>query len=184
MRDPRELLALLTAKVQRFQVAPGGIPAITPEDVSHALGMIHSDEARLYARLKYAGQSEYAEGVALAIRRHVLLRKADKNWRIPRKDWILDMAYMMLAESIDPNVCPWCVGRAEVRPEHGPTITCSACKGTGKKTMRDSDRARLMGVAKSRWSEVWGERYKECQIETLDKWEDIFSGALRKRLGA
>lgn len=182
--NPRELLALLTVRIQRFQLAPGGIPNITAQDVAQALGMIHNDEARIYARVKYAGQLEYAEGLALAIRRHIMTRKLDSGWRIPHPNFLLDMSFMMLAEAVDPHTCTWCDGRAEVRPETGPVIQCGACNGSGRREIRDGDRARLMGISKSSWSDPWGERYRETQIETVDKWEDICGSALKKRLAS
>lgn len=179
---PQELLSFLTARVQRFHLSPGGIPSLTSDDVAHALGMIHNDLARAYARVKYAGQYNYSEGLALGLRRHILLKKVEDNWRIPRKEFILDMSYMMLAEAVDPNTCRWCWGRAEVKPENGPVIVCSACDGAGHRKIRDIDRARVMEVSKQSWSN-WSDRYKEIQEETVDKWEDLFAGALRKRLG-
>jgi len=184
MRDPRELLSLLTARVQRFQVAPGGIPAITSDDIAHALGMIQHDTARLYARVKYAGEYKYAEGVALAIRRYILMNKLENHWRIPRPNFLFDMSCLMLAEAVDAHTCPWCDGRAEVRPESGPVIVCDACKGTGRRAIKDTDRARLLDVSRSSWSDTWGPRYKETQTETVDKWDDLIAGALRKRIRA
>ena len=182
--NPRELLALLTARVQRFHLAPGGIPNITAQDIAQALGMIAIDEARIYARVKYCAQLEYADGLAWKIRLHIMTRKLQASWRIPHPDFLLDMSYLMLAESVDPHTCTWCHGRAEVKPETGPVITCGACEGTGRRRIRDTDRARLMGLSKSSWSDPWGERYREAQIETVDKWEDIVGGALKKRLSS
>jgi len=182
--NPRELLALLTCRVQRFHLAPGGIPNITAEDVAAALGMMKNDEARIYARIKYCGQTEYADELARAMRRYILFRKADDGWRIPRPGFILAMSYLILSEAVDPHTCSWCEGRAEVRPEHGPVIVCEACQGSGRRRMKNGDRARLMGVSKSSWSDPWGDRYREIQIETVDKWEDMCGSALGKRLSA
>jgi hypothetical protein len=180
--NPQEILSLLTARVQRFHLAPGGVPALTAEDVAHALGMIHNDLARVYARVKYSGQYEYAEGLALGLRRHILVKKTDDSWRIPRPDFVLDMSFMMLAEAIDPHTCRWCWGRAEVKPETGPVIVCSACDGSGRRKIKERDRARVMGIAESSWSDPWGKRYKDIQSDTVDKWEAIFVGAIKKRL--
>lgn len=187
MRDPRELLALLTTRVQRFAVAPGGIPAITADDIAHALGMIQHDTARLYARVKYAGEVRYAEGVAGAIRSQLIRSRMidcdlGKIWRVPRPDFLIDMGYLLLAEAVDPHTCSWCDGRAEVRPETGPVIVCGACKGTGRRPMKDFDRARLMGLAKSSWSETWSQRYRDAQVETVDRWDDMIAGAIKKRM--
>lgn len=178
-----ELLALLTARVQRFHLAPGGIPRITADDMAHALGMIKIPEAALYARTKFCGEPSLEE-LALAIRRYAMVRKADASWRIPRKEFLLDMCRLMVWEAIDPHTCTWCLGRAEVRPESGPVIVCDACRGTGQRRLFDSDRARIVGLAKSSWSDPWAERYREIQIETVDKWESIALSAVRRRLSA
>lgn len=180
--DTRELLAILTARVQRFHLAPGGIPGLTAQDVAAALGMIHHPDARLYARVKYCGQMGFSESLALSIRRHMMTRKLDASWRIPEPGFLLKMAYLMLLEAVDPLTCKWCLGRAEVHPEIGPVIMCSACAGSGKQAMRDMDRAHLMGLSKSSWSDPWSGRYRDTQIQTIDVWEDLATSALKKRI--
>lgn len=180
--DTKELLGLLTARVQRFHLAPGGIPKLTAEDVAHALGMIHNDQARFYARVKYAGQYEYADGLALYIRSRMLPHVASGEWRIHRKEFLLSMSYLMLAEAIDPMCCSWCNGRAELKPEKGPVIVCDACNGSGRRRVRELDRARLLDVTRQVWNNTWVDRYKDFKEQTVDKWEDIVSGALQKRL--
>ena len=178
-----ELLAFLTAKTQRFQVSPGGIPTLTPEDIAHALGLIKIPEAALYARVKYAGDPGL-EKLALAIRRWALLRKANAAWRIPRKDFLLDIARLVVWEDIDPHTCTTCFGRAEVRPKSGPVILCNACRGTGRQQIRDCDRARLVGLSRSSWSDPWADRCREIQIGTVDLWKSIFLSSVGKRLRA
>jgi len=182
--NSQELLGLLTARVQRFHMAPGGIPRLTCNDVSHALGMIQNHDVTIYGRVKYCGQHEYAQDCAKAIRRHALIYRGDKRWRNPRENFMLDMAYVIMTEAVDPHTCTWCDGRGEVRPEHGPVIICDGCQGTGKRHIRGIDRARLLGMLESSWSDTWAERYREIQIATVDKWEDILAGALKKRLVA
>jgi len=189
MRDARELLALLTTRIQRFSVTSGGVPAITADDVAHVLGLIAHDGARLYARVKYAGDMRYADGLAQAIRSQLIRTRMlegelGKMWRVPRPDFLLDIARLIVAEAVDPHTCTWCDGRAEVRPENGAVIMCDACAGTGQRRIRDADRARLIGIAKSSWSETWSARYRDAQIETVDRWEDMIHRALRTRLRA
>lgn len=181
-KDPRELLSLLTAKVQRFQAAPGGIPLVTQEDLAHILGMIHSAEARLLARVKYALQLDYAESLACAVRRHALMMKDANSWRSPRPDFLLDLGFMLVAESVDDHRCPWCKGVGELKLENGKVIKCEACGGTTVIKLRESDRAKLLNIPKSSWSERWSKRYRDIQIETLDKWDELIRGAIGKRL--
>lgn len=194
--NPRELLSLLTARVQRFHLAPGGIPNLTAEDVAAALGMIHHPEARLYARIKYCGQVAYAEELALAMRRYALDRIAKPEWEVPReapvgqdKEWWLDMCRMAVAESVDPHTCRTCLGRAETMID-SKRIVCSDCRGTGRKELTQTDRARTMSITRKGWTQdqkrrgsSWAEIYRELQIATVDKYEDLIGGALRNRLG-
>lgn len=193
--NPKELLSLLTARVQRFHLAPGGTPALIAEDIAHALGMIKNDEARIYARVKYCEQFEYAEGVALAIRRFIMQKKLEASWRIPRPDFLLDLSLMILAEAIDPHICPWCAGRGNLILDReqaamirggreGQNIVCELCRGSRQVRMRDIDRANLMRISKQSWSQSWKGRYQETQAETVDAWESGFAGAISARINA
>ena len=180
--NPRELLALLTARVQRFHLAPGGIPNLTAEDMAHALGLVKNENARLYARVKFTGETESADSLACAIRRYIMICKLDNGWRIPRLGFLLDLSRLMVIEAIDPMTCTWCDGTEKDMTETGSVIVCDACHGTGKRRITDADRARLVGISKSSWSDPWGDRYRDTQIETVEKWEDIAVNALKKRL--
>lgn len=181
--DGRAILALLTTKVQHFALAPGGIPRYTPEDIAHALGKIKSEPARLYARIKYCAQTDFAEDLALTARRQFLLEITNaKDWKIPRGDWILDMIYMALTEATHEHICPWCQGVAEVVTKDGKRIGCDGCGATGKRRWRDYDRARLMNTSNQAWSAHWTERYRDLQTRTVDRYEDLVADALPKRL--
>jgi len=83
----QELLGMLTARVQRFHMAPGGIPVLTCNDISQALGLIRVHDVALYGRVKYCGQVELAEDCAKAIRRSIMYKKANSHWRNPRPDF-------------------------------------------------------------------------------------------------
>lgn len=202
MRDPRELLALLTAKVQRFQLAPGGIPFLTQPDVAAALAYIgkYNPNAALYARFKYLKEYFRADDLVYRMRLKVMNDLVAGDWKIPRQDFLLDMCYLALAEAIDPHSCPWCLGREavlidsemaeealrdlrgkQVRLREGQVITCSLCHGSGKRTIKDVDRAKLMAVRPDSWGHHWGDKYKDIQVHTVDRWEDVI-GAMRPRL--
>lgn len=180
MSDPRELLGMLAAKVQHFSAAPGGIPALTPEDVAAALGMIQDPVARLYFRVKWVNQYSFAEELACDFRTRVAVTLDIGKWRVPRKEWIFDMCCLALAESIDPHVCLWCKGRGSAEID-SRVVMCDNCKGTGHKQPTDSDRARLMGALKSSWSDTWGKRYQE--IQTLIDRVDDKVWAVTRRIG-
>ena len=184
MRDPRELLAMLAVKVQRFQPSPGGIPVITAEDIAHILGMIKSTRAALYARIKYSGQDEYAKELSELMRTQVLSEVEDiARWKGKGGDWVLKLCQMALVESIDPNTCSWCNGVAEVTLEDGQRIECGGCNGSGHRPWRDKDRARLADISPSAWCNYWSERYRTIQQITCDRYEELICGAIAKRRG-
>lgn len=195
MKDPRELLALLTAKVQRFAVAPGGEPVYIPEDVAQALGLIKVPNAVKFARAKYCQDFSVIDDLAESMQVYILTKKQDSGWRIHRPNFILDMCYMALAESIDPHSCRWCHGRKEVVVEtphmtanrdfikEGQKIVCDACNGSGIRPPRDADRAYMMGLNKGNWSDPWANRYKEDVQSMIDRWESLIPGSIRNRLG-
>lgn len=183
MSDARELLALLTCRVQRFHLAPGGIPNLTAEDIAHALGTIKNENARLYVHVKFAGQTELSDDLACAIRRHVMLYMLDK-WRvrrIPRPGFLLDLARLAVMEATDPLTCTTCGGVPTRTTVSGKMVTCADCNN-GRRKINAVDRALFVGISESSWSDLWSDRYRDMQIETVDKWEDIALGALAKRL--
>lgn len=174
-----ELLTFLNAKVQQFSVSPGGIPNLTSEDISHLIGKIQAEAkdkemAKLacdYVVLKIAGtgdQRKLAEG----LRRQIWKFKEKELWRVPKKDFMLDLCILALSESLDAKICPDCKGR-EGGIIKGRYVICGPCGGTGKRKIYDKDRANLLKVSRPSWSDTWGPRYRQiCMI--IDRWEDIF----------
>lgn len=180
MKDRRELLALLTHKVQHFAVAASDFHKITPQDIAHALGKMHSEAARYFARVKYCGQIEFAERCAELGQIAMLQEIEDiEKWR-SRPYWVFDMCAMAIAEATHPQICPWCRGTAEIISQN-LRIVCEACRGSGHKVWRASDRANLMGISRQNWS-AWTERYKDIQVRTVDRYEDLLASALSKKM--
>jgi len=177
--DARELLSLLTVKVQHFSSAPGGIPHITQEDVSHALALIKSPPARLYARVKYADQKLFASELATELLYYCSHIDGFTTWKV-RPGNLQSVCALALYEAINPHICPWCHGRKETVIE-ARVIVCDGCRGSGRRYLTDSDRAKLVNIPKSTWYDSWIDRYKSVQ-QVIDKWEDIVAGALKKRL--
>lgn len=180
-RDHRELLSLLTTKVQSFENSASSFSKLTPQDIAHAIAKIHSPPARLYLRVKYADQIQFANelGIELLAACGSQIDEIGK-WKIPRPGFLGDLCSLALFESINPHVCPWCQGRGEALID-SRVIVCDGCSGTGRRQMQDKDRAGKMNLSKSSWSELWSDRYKEIQ-RIIDIWEDLAAGALRKRL--
>jgi hypothetical protein len=179
-RDPRELLALLTSKVQQFAVADGGIPAYTASDVAYILAHVDDPMARLYARIKFAGEKQHSEELAESMRISLLYLDGIGKWRVPRPDWILEMCRLALWEDIDPHVCGTCQGRGSALIEH-KLVTCQPCGGSGKVSLRDTDRSRMLNISKSSWSEPWRSRYRRIQSHTLDRWWRIIGAEISRQ---
>lgn len=192
-RDPRELLGMLATRVQHFSAAPGGIPALTADDIAHAMAGVgtvkrddkiirtrDADRIILYGRVKYAGESDSAQELALTFRRKIATDLDIWGWRIPRPDFVLDMCALALTESVDPMVCAWCSGRGSAMVGN-KVVVCDGCKGSGRRLMQARDRAKLMGCTEQAWSMSWAKRYTEMR-EILDWWEMILERALSRRL--
>ena len=173
-----EMMSMLTAKVQQFSVAPGGIPTLTSDEMAYCLGHI-SPEASSYSRLKYCNEPR-GEEVALGMRRQVATWKSLEHWRIPRKEWILDMCKLGLVEMLDNRICPTCQGRKEALINHR-VIKCEGCNGTGKVNIQNLDRIDLMKTSKDVW-EDWITRYKRI-LAIIDIYEgELWSEVAKMRL--
>ena len=168
-KDPRELLTLLTDKVQQFFTL-GGDPFYTSDEVAYILSHVKNPNARLFARVKYAGQLIFSEELARSTRMEVLKTDNIRKWQAPRPDWILDMARLAIYEDVDPFRCPVCKG-IETRLIEGKIINCEACKGTGGAYFTDADRARILKLDRSNWSRIWRFRYDFMRGETIWAWD-------------
>jgi len=185
--NPSEIITYLNAKVQHFAMAPGGIPTITSEDVSHILALVERRAQKFhiepfilsqYVRLIHLGQSSYSESVARALRREIRNIKQIEKWRVPRKEFLLDMCFLALSEAHDARICPDCLGRAG-GTINGRYIVCEPCKGTGKRKITDKDRAEALGIHPDSFYNTWRKRYRLIQTQ-IDKWEDIFQTSFRR----
>ena len=105
-----ELLTLLTASAQEINDMPSGVVNLTGADVAAILSKL-SPEASQYVRLKYCGETNQREELALAMRRKVAMWKGLENWQIPRPGFLLDLCSMALLEASQPLICPSCKGR-------------------------------------------------------------------------
>lgn len=179
MKDARELLGLLTVKVQRFEISQSGFDPITPQDVAHAVALIHSPPARLYARVKYAQQNEFASELAMELLYHCSRIDGFTTWR-GRSGNLQSFCALALYEAVHPNICPWCHGTKEAIV-NSKKIQCDGCHGSGVRYLTDPDRAKMVNIAKQSFYETWSDRYKSIQGIVL-KWEDIVYGALNRRL--
>lgn len=181
-RDHRELLGLLTTKVQSFDYSGSGFSKLTPQDIAHAIAKINHPAARLYLRVKYADQIEFANELSIELLSACQYIEGVGKWRLPRSGFVGDLCILALFEAIHPQTCPWCQGRKEALIG-SRVVVCDGCNGGGRRQLQDKDRAQRLGLSKSSWSDPWADRYREIQ-RIPDHWEDLAVGAFRHRLSA
>lgn len=173
-------MTLLTQKVQHFAAAPGGDPALTQEDVSHALGLIKVNGASVMGRVKYAGQAKFVRDLENLVIGKVRQIAKEQNWRIHNPKIIPRLARLALVESIDPLSCPRCHGTKH-RFVKQLKIECDVCRGTGRKKLSDYMYARYLKVDKRTWR-TWKDRYKNDVLPIIDRLDAVVRGGLNKRL--
>lgn len=181
-KDPRELLTLLTDKVQQF-VTLGGNPYYTAEEVAYILAQIPNPNARLYARVKYAGQLAFANELALSMRIELSSTDEIRYWQVPRQDWILDLSRIALFEDIDPSKCKVCKG-IKFKLIGSKIEVCTGCGGSGNTYLSDAKRAELMQIDKSNWSRLWRDRYDFLRAHTIWSWDNMVGRVIQKHRNA
>lgn len=193
MRPERaaEMIAMLCAKVKRFEPAITQFDSLQRYDVVHAMALVKNLPARMLIRIKYADEvsnidtleNEFAAAVERGLLRHVEQFAAPERWKIPRKGFLRDMCRLSLVETIIPNVCWNCVGTKGSPDTGGKWTPCGVCGETGFKRPSESKRARIMGVSKSGWVHSWSPRYRVL-LDCWDKYEAIGLNGVAKRLSA
>lgn len=181
MRDPRELLALLTEKIVSLDRESGGVPEITQDDISHAMGFIRDPNASLLVGVKYCGRSGDIHKLDLTL----WLEAAGKSNRwekdegyTRRKEFIRRMCQMALNEYMDQHLCPTCNGTSPVLREnlknafHKDHLFCETCRDIGRVYPSDEFRAEVMGINPKLWQRSWSDKYREIQA-ILYNWESL-----------
>lgn len=177
-----KFLTYFNAKTQNF-IPIGGKASITPEDIAHILGKIKlgTEESEVfghYVRFRHLGVTQNIEDIARYMRRHLYKIKDSEGWRVPKKDFLLDMCLLSLSEAAYDHICPDCLGRKGGIIE-GKYISCRPCGGTGKRRIYDKDRAELLGILESSYSDTWGKRYRKIQL-LLDRWDGILESGFNR----
>lgn len=180
MRDPRELLSLLTEKIINLEsVTYGGIPEITEEDMSHAMGFIRDKKAALLIGVRYCGRTEDIRELDYAL----WLTALDlfPKWRrensyIRGAELIRRMCQMAINEYMDEHRCPACQGTSPKLKEnlkqafHGDHTFCETCKDSGRVFPTEAFRAEVMKMDARLWENVWAEKFRRIQL-ILHSWE-------------
>lgn len=179
MRDPRELLGLLTEKIASLEGYNGGTPEITQDDMSHAMGFVRDPNASLLMGVKYCGRSSQIHKLDIALWLEAVGKFPD--WHkdetyIRGSEFIRRMCQMALNEYMDKHLCPTCNGTSPVTKEslknafHNDHVFCETCRDIGRVYPTDNFLAQVMGIDIRIWSRSWAERYREVQ-RILFAWE-------------
>lgn len=159
-------------------VGHGGIPEITPEMVSAALGYGKlPDMASLYCRVKFQFQGELKPKLAWQVTvQRVLPLAIKEDWHCGGVGTIPALSKVALDEALSNNVCGACKGT-------GLVGRCKPCGGQGKKRFSQAEVARRLGIDDRHYGRSeWKARYNWVLWDVYYKLEDKIMQCLQ-RLG-
>lgn len=179
MRDPRELLCLLTEKIVSLEGYSGGIPEITQDDMSHAMGFVRDPNASLLLGVKYCGRSADIHKLDITLWLAAIGKFPDwvRDSNYTRGgEFIRRMCQMAVNEYMDKHLCQTCNGTSPVLKEnlknafHKDQVFCETCRDIGRVYPTDDFRAEIMGINPKMWQRSWSDRYRDIQA-ILHEWE-------------
>lgn len=153
-----ELLRLLNPKTVRLDGVSRGLPEMTTDDVNAACA--GADQIGLDLLLSKVCDDRAAQHRAFYnLYQEVIQLAVDHKWKIRKRgqDKIRSLTQLILFELTAIPRCPKCKGtkyNRRLRP-------CKACDGTGFYKIKNSQRARALGINSSTWNRVWSYRYAE-----------------------
>lgn len=154
---------------------PGGIPAITMEDVAGACAGM-SRHAYLYALAKFCLDKSVMPELRRENRRMTIHRAELDGWRSdPEK--VLVLADLALSEALSPRTCKRCRGAKILHNQK----QCPDCGGKGRLGANGAQCAEAMGVARQSWAQTWARRL-EGVVGDLLMLEDDISRHIRRRV--
>lgn len=146
---------MLNSKTARLDGVGGGVPSLTVSDLNAAISHCHPLGIEMLLN-RVCGEDKASERAHGHLLKEV--ESLAKHWRVRDKEnRLAALSSLAIFETNSTPVCPACKGRKFNR-FHRP---CAPCKGEGKYIIRDSHRARALGVSHSTWSRVWNARYTE-----------------------
>lgn len=154
---------------------PGGIPAITMEDVAGACAGM-SRHAYLYAMAKFCLDQNVMPELRRANRQMTAHKAGLEGWRCdPQR--VLILADLALDEALAPRVCRRCRGAALQQNQRA----CPACNGKGRLGADGGQCSRALGVSRQSWCQVWRRRLDDV-VRDLIFLEDGISRHIRRRI--
>ena len=153
-----EILRLLNPKTVRLDGANRGVPDLTTDDVNAACA--GADQIGLDLLLTQICDDRTAQHRAFyGLYQEVIQFAVHHRWKIREKgqEKIRSLIQLILFELTVTPRCPSCHGtkyNKRLRP-------CNACNGTGFYKIKNSQRAKALGINASTWKRVWAHRYAD-----------------------
>ncbi|HUV92193.1 MAG TPA: hypothetical protein VMV80_03825 [Anaerolineales bacterium] len=174
-----EIYSLLNPKVANYN-GTGGIPSLTPEDVSASLALIPITGPALLVRTM-SGDLSSLRPLQQAFRHHVAHMAMLKHWKNGPKynDYFEGLCEAVLHFYLVPNICGRCKGRGEVKQRDGRILKCPVCDGAGRRDADDKAKARAAGIPISFWMDTWSDRYTMAW-DLLTAWDGQADDSARR----
>lgn len=154
---------------------PGGIPAITMEDVAGACAKMNR-HAYLYALAKFCLDKNVMPELRRENRHMTIHRAGLEGWRSdPEK--VLVLADLALSEALNPRLCKRCGGSGLQLNQRA----CPACSGKGRLGAEGGSCADALDVSKQAWGQVWRRRLDDIVRDLIFLEEDI-ARHIRRRI--
>jgi len=153
-----EMLKLLNPKTTRMDGMGGARPMVTVDDINAACA--GSNQAGLDILLAKICADRSAQNRAFySLYQNIVQLAVDNRWKIREKgqEKIRGLTQLVLFELTTNPRCPKCNGtkyNKQLKP-------CKACNGTGFYKIKETQRARALGINASTWKRVWAFRYAE-----------------------
>ena len=192
--NPAKATALLNGRVQGFTLGLGG-EHLSDADMAHAIGKLWHEGARLYGRVKFAGQDVYFDELLEYFMRDMKALKSLDGWSDATPGELKCIAKLALVESLFPKQCPTCKGIGSLmiekqkrgRPSKkaiAPTlkIVCDDCAGEGIRPHTEFMLAKTAQISRRRWTNVWSYRYHHQVTPLVDRYEQLFWRGIRRAL--
>jgi len=173
-----ELLKLLNPKSIRMDGAGGGIPMLTVDDVNAACA--GADQLGLDILLaKICSDRQQQDKTFDRLYLEILSIASNHHWKIKgeRTDKLKRLTQLIIYELIESPRCPKCHGvqyNRNMKP-------CMACQGTGYYRIKDSQRAKVLGINRSTWNRVWSFRYAQV-LSNISQHETAALDSMSKKL--
>lgn len=172
-----EILRLLNPRTARLDGANKGVPEITTDDVNAACA--EADQIGLDLLLSRVCDDRSAQHRAFySLYQEVVQLAVDNHWKIREKgkEKLRSLTQLILFELTNPIRCPKCKGTRydkRLRP-------CKACRGTGFYKIKNTQRARILGINASTWGRVWMPRYADVLMLLMNHESDALKSIGRK----